>query len=470
MAFITQADLIKMIIEGNAPMTPAQIVGEEIGEFKASPEYQLMLVSEQYWRNRSAVQGKTVKIDTRSNTKIEHPILRKLVNQKTSYLLSSPFSVASENKAYTAALGEVFDDAFRGKIKGMATDAIKYGIGYLQPYFDQGSLYWARLPSTEVIPLWEDAEHERLYGFIRFYQQTVYEGTSKREITRAELWTTAGVQYFVNNDGVFREDDEQPAQSHFTLGNTAYNWEQVPLVWLRYNDDELPLLYFIRELIDDVNWQKSVTADALRDVVNFIYILKNYGGQSLAEFIQGLKDHLAIQVDADGGVDKLNAEINIDAVMKFLDAQRRDLYDYGSGVDVKDPDLGNASGTAINFRYMDLDADCRALGAELKVSLQRAKLFIDFYLQAIGKGGFTDQSFDVTFATEMPVNEKEVIENAKNSVGIISNATIIKNHPWVENPEEEVKQLDKERQEVVEQTRIEYPGDVNLDDQGGEDE
>lgn len=470
MAFLTQTDLIKLIIEGNAPMTPAQVVGEEIGAFKASPEYQLMLASEQYWRNRSAVQNKTVKIDTRSNTKIEHPILRKLINQKTSYLLSSPFSVASENKAYTAALGEVFDNTFRGKLKGMATDAIKYGIGYLQPYFDQGRLCWARLPSTEVIPLWEDAEHERLYGFIRFYPQTVYERTNKREITRAELWTTSGVQYFLNDGGAFREDTEQPAQSHFTIGEEPYIWEQVPLIWLRYNEDELPLLYFIRELIDDVNWQKSVTADVLRDVVNFIYILKNYGGQDLAAFIQGLREHLAIQVDTDGGVDKLNAEIDIDAVMKFLDAQRRDLYDYGSGVDVKDPDLGNASGTAINFRYMDLDADCRALGAELKVSLQRAKLFIDFYLQATGKGSFTDQAFDITYATEMPVNEKEVIENAKNSVGIISNATIIKNHPWPEDLEKELKQIQKERREAMRETGRPYPGDEDDDDQDGEDE
>ena len=42
------------------------------------------------------------------------------------------------------------------------------------------------------------------------------------------------------------------------------------------------------------------------------------------------------------------------------------MFDFAAAVDTKDPDLGNASGTAINFRYMDLDADCDSLGTELK--------------------------------------------------------------------------------------------------------
>jgi SPP1 family phage portal protein len=470
MALVTQSDLIKAIIAGNAPMTTAQIVTEEVKCFTGSPAYKLMLDAEKYWRNRSAVQDKTVLIDGRSNTKIEQPILRKLINQKTSYLLSSPFSIASENETYMGALADVFDDTLRRKIKGATTNAIKYGIGYLQPYFENGALRWARLPAYEVIPLWDDAEHEELNGFIRFYDQVIYEGINKRTITRAEFWTSAGVQYFISNipGGAFQDDIERPPVPHFTADTTPYNWEQVPLVWLKYNEDELPLLYFLKEIIDDVNWQKSVTSDVLRDIVNFIFILKNYGGADLAEFIKGVKEHFAIKVDADGGVDKLSADLNIDAVMKYLDEQRRALYDFGSGVDTKDPDLGNASGTAINFRYMDLDADCRAIGVELKDAMQRMKLFIDLYLQATGKGSYKEYKIDVTFATDMPVNETDVITNCKNSAGTISQRTIVKNHPWVEDPDEEIKQLAKERKAAMQQTGGKYPGDGDDDDdQGG---
>ena len=460
---LTEMDRIKMILSDpeKVPMSLAQIVGEEIKEFKSSEQYKIMVEAEQYYRNRSDVQRKTNDVANRSNCKIEHPILKKLVDQKVNYLLSKPWTVDTSNKAYAEALGEIFDAMFRKKIKSLGKNAIKSGIAWIQPYFDEdGKLAFMLIPSTEIIPLWRDSERTKLDAFIRFYDQTVYIGTRKHTITRAEFWYPGGVKRFVTGlEGGFRfmvdkeygTEENDYTESHFVVGNKAYNWEEVPIAWLRYNDEELPLCYFVKDLIDDINWQTSVTADVLRDVAKFIYILKNYGGQDLGEFIKDLKEHLAIKVTSDGGVDKLQADINIDAVMAFLDKQRRDVFGFASAVDTKDPDLGNASGTAINFRYMDLDADCDALGIELKETFQRLKLFIDVYLQLIGKGDFTKEQFDIIFNTDMPVNETEIINNIRVSEGILSKRTQIQNHPWVTDADEELARIEEERKKAMEE-------------------
>lgn len=106
MAELSVMDRINMILSDpeKATMTLAQIVSEEIREFKASPEYAIMLEAESYYRNRSDVQRKTVDVANRSNTKIEHPILKKLVDQKANYLLSKPWTVDTKNSAYGEAL------------------------------------------------------------------------------------------------------------------------------------------------------------------------------------------------------------------------------------------------------------------------------------------------------------------------------------------------------------------------------
>ena len=75
------------------PMSLAQIVSEEIREFKASEKYKIMLEGERYYRNRSSVQEKKVEVANRSNTRIERPILKNLVDQKSSYLLAKPWTV-----------------------------------------------------------------------------------------------------------------------------------------------------------------------------------------------------------------------------------------------------------------------------------------------------------------------------------------------------------------------------------------
>ena len=340
---------------------------------------------------------------------------------------------------------------------------MKSGIAWLQPYFDEnGKLAFMRIPSSEVVPLWKDSEHTKLDAFIRFYDQTVYVGTRKHTITHAEFWWPGGVRYFKmdafagSGAGEFQVDKDHGNEAndwtepHFTVGDKAYNWDEAPIVWLKYNEEELPLCYFVKDLIDDINWQNSVTADVLRDVAKFIYVLKNYGGADLAEFLRELKENMAIKVDGDGGVDKLQADLNIDAVMAFLDNERRDIYDYAAAVDTKDPDLGNASGTAINFRYMDLDTDCASLGDELQDTFRRLKLFLDVYFQATGKGDFTGDSFDIVFNMDLPVNETDVISNVRASDGLISRRTNLQNHPWVKDVDEELAQLKAEKQEEME--------------------
>lgn len=458
-------DRINMILSDpeKATMSLAQIVSEEIREFKASEQYKIMLEAEQYYRNRSSVQKKAVDVANRSNAKIERPIMKKLVDQKANYLLSKPWTVDTESENYGNALNDVFDQTFRRKIKSLGKGAVKSGIAWIQPYFgDDGKLAFMRVPSTEVVPLWRDSERTKLDAFIRFYDQIIYVGTRKHTITHAEFWWTGGVRYFKTDAfagtgaGDFHVDKDHGEEStdwtepHFVVEKKAYNWEETPIAWLKYNEEELPLCYFVKDLIDDINWQNSVTADVLRDVAKFIYILKNYGGADLAEFLKDLKEHLAIKVSSDGGVDKLQADLNIDAVMAFLDNERRDIYDFASAVDTKDPDLGNASGTAISFRYMDLDADCDSLATELKDTFHRLKLFIDVYFQITGKGDFTKDDFDIVFNMDLPVNETDVINNARTSDGILSKRTILRNHPWVKDVDEELDQISAEKQEDME--------------------
>lgn len=121
---------IRRIIEsGNGTrMTLPEIIAEEIRDFYASPQFTIMEEAEQYYRNRSSVQGKTTKYKDRSNTKIEHPILRKLVDQKANYLLSKPFSVESENPAYAKSLSELFDSQFRQQVKSLGKGAVKSAL------------------------------------------------------------------------------------------------------------------------------------------------------------------------------------------------------------------------------------------------------------------------------------------------------------------------------------------------------
>lgn len=196
MAEYSVMDRINMIISDpdHATMTLAQIVTEEIREFKASEQYANMIQAEAYYRNRTDVQRKTNDVANRSNTRIEHPILKKLVDQKANYLLGKPFTVDTKNSSYGDALNDVFDQTFRRKIKSLGKGAVKSGIAWLQPYFDDGKLAFMRIPSAELVPIWRDAERTKLDAFIRFYDRMEKIDTA----STAAAWST-GAKGIANN-------------------------------------------------------------------------------------------------------------------------------------------------------------------------------------------------------------------------------------------------------------------------------
>ncbi len=443
-------------------MSDGEILGEEIREFKAGEGYRLMLEAERYYRNRSAVQDKVNPVRNRSNTRIEHPIVKKLVDQKADYLMARPFAVKASCPEYAAALADVFDARMRRKLKAIVKTAVKQGVAWAQPYIKTGAAGRAAfdvmlVPPVELVPIWSDAERSELSGGIRFFDEVVYAGNVRLRRPRAEVWTRRGVQrYFAppvnlgvssgvaySLDTAFGCADDDYTEPWVAIGGKAFVTDEVPLCWMRGNDEELPLHYFIKELVDDINWQTSVTADMLRDIAQFIFVLKDYGGQDLAEFLRDLQNHRAVKVSGTGGVEKLQAQLDIDAVMQFLKKNRADVIYYANSVDTGDADLGNASGQSINFRYMDLDSSCVALAGEMQEMLRRMKLFIDIYLQAAGKGDFSRETFEVVFNMDMPVNEGDVIDNVAKWDGI-SLRTRLENHPWVTDVEEEMRRLEGE--------------------------
>ena len=77
--------------------------------------------------------------------------------------------------------------------------------------------------------------------------------------------------------------------------------------------------------------------------------------------------------------------------------------------------------------------------------------FVRVHLANTGVGDFTNEDVTVIFNRDILVNESEAIENCGKSAGIISNETLVKQHPWVDDPEEELERIAAEKLKAVEE-------------------
>ena len=456
--FITTGQKVSNMLAYGAKkvLSMEEIIVNEIREWDNSPIKSDMLSGWKYYRNEQ-------------ESVIKSGFVRKLTKQKNDYLLGKPFSVKGENEGYLSFLNYIFNAAFRQKLKRTGVQAITKGIGWMQVYLDNNCIGFQVIPSEEVIPLWLDAAHTKLEGVIRTYYREEYEGMSKKNVRHVEYWDSHGVKRYVLDGGRLIKDVEGGDSAHLTINGKENNWERVPFIAFKYNDDELPLLKGLRSMIDDYDKQKGIIAKLLQDIPNFVYVLKNYGGADLAEFLSDLKKYKAVKTEEDGDVDKLQADIDINAYDIYMQQARKDIYEFGRGVDTQAVDLGNASGQALKFRYADLDMDCNDMEVEFKAGMQSLLWFVNRYLALTGKGNYLSEQVDFVFNRDVVINEAEAISECANSKDIISDATIIANHPWVEDAKEEEKRLEEQRRNQAKEQREKF-GVVQNTPPGADDE
>lgn len=397
--------------------------------------------------------GIKVEDDTKPNNRIPHGWHKLLVDQKTGYLVGQPINFAADNESFQEYindyLGEKFDDIANELVK----NASNKGVEWLHPYIDEnGEFDFIITPAEQIIPIYAGEGNKRLGLVIRFYPITI----DNVETIKVELWDENTVTFYIKQDGKYVLDPYEPnnPDSHFYFGTSdnekGYGWGKVPFIPFKNNEELRGDIHDYKEHIDAFDLTVSDNQNAFEEFQNLIYVLKGYEGQSLSEFTTNLKFYKAVSVEAGegSGVDTINNEIPMDSADKHLDRLRESIFFFGQGVDVGTDKFGNSpSGIALRFLYSLLELKASTLERKFRTSIQSLLWFLCEYLKMSGKGEFNYKEVDFTFKRTMLMNELEQAQIAQASKGVISDETIINNHPWVKDSEQELERLARQREE-----------------------
>ena len=250
-------------------------------------------------------------------------------------------------------------------------------------------------------------------------------------------------------------------------------WEQNPRRNLQGTwDHQIPLIRRVKTLQDGINTMISDFENNMQeDARNTILILKNYDGENLGEFRRNLATFGAVKVRDDGDVTTLTVEVSSENYKAILDVFKKALIENARGYDAKDDRLsGNPNQMNIQSMYSDIDLDANGMETEFQAAFEELLWFINNHFSNTGVGDFTDD-VAIVFNRDILINESESIENCSKSVGILSNETIVEQHPWVTDVEAEMARLQKEKEEAMAQAQ-EYAGafqtgNPNQGDNGG---
>ena len=475
--FLTRK-VTNLILQGaSSRMSDKEFLEKEISRWKNSPQRIMQIKGHLYYDNEHDILkrkrtmigegGKLQVVGNLPNNRLIDNQYAKMVNQKANYLLGQPFAIEGENTEYVEFLKEVFNKRFMKTLKNGGKAALNGGLAWLYPYYtDAGELAFRLFPSYEILPFWKDSEHTILDFAARLYQVMGYEGTIPKVIEKVEVYDLTGIHKFILDGEILIPDVSTENENFESPYVTAIdsegeviglNWEKIPLIPLKYNEGEIPLIKKVKTLQDGINVMLSDFENNMQeDARNTILVLKNYDGTNLGEFRKNLATYGAVKVRFDGetkgGVETLEITVNAENYKVILEIFKKALIENAMGYDAKDDRLsGNPNQMNIQSMYSDIDLDANEMETEFQAAFEEILWFVNAHLANTGRGNFENEEVTIIFNRDILINESEAIANCAASVGIISDETIIGMHPWIDDPQQELERLEKQREKEKEE-------------------
>lgn len=389
-----------------------------------------------------------------------------LVDQKASYMFTAPPLFDTKDDTLNEIVAATLGDGYAKKCKDLCVDASNAGVGWLHYWIDEKKGFcYGVIPSMQLRPVYSLRLEKELEAVLRTYRMVddngdewqIYEIWNDKECQayrkRAEMFQPFDMFSYINLDGM-----AEPTNTF------RHDFGAVPFIPFPNNNVCTGDLDKIKNLIDSYDKTYSGFVDDLEDIQQVVFVLTNYGGADLKQFLSDLKYYKTIQVESAGsddksGVSTLTIDIPVEARDKLLDITRKAIFDMGQGIDPQQQGFDNTSGEAMKFLYSLL---------ELKAGLMETEFRAGFgeLVRAIGRYyGKEPEQIVQTWTRTSIRNDAELVDMCQKSIGVISTKTILKNHPFVENAEDEEKELAAEKEKAANDADI-YRNAFNQ--QGGE--
>lgn len=463
------------------------IIDSLYSRFKSSPEYIAMEESDKYYHmDNTTIMGRknmvtlsedrteedengvntvytytTTKEDTtKANNKIPHGFHYELVNQCKNFLAGNPVRLSWKNVTpadeFKVELDRILNDwndwgTFN---QIMIKDAQKYGKSYARVSIHPrtGQLRFLPISPKELVVLKD--EFEDIYLALRYYEIDSYNDEGEVvKVKYCEVLDDEKKDVYTQQKGKWIHDEEvsmfevQTSHGDVVTRSESKSWGKVPIIEWKFTDDGINALAPIKDFIDLADSNLSDFANDLDDINELVWILKNYNGQDLNEFLRDVKETKAIKVGADGDVRTERNELPYKARVELYDIVIRNIYRFGRGIDFTDrSNLGNITGTGLKWSYELLEEKANELELHGQKALDDLMEFVFIYMRQEGtlKDDYDATSIEFIFDRSLMINEQENVDTMLKFNQMGSLKTALENTSIVHDVDEELSRIEEE--------------------------
>lgn len=395
---------------------------------------------------------------SKANHKAKHSYLQELVNQCTNYLAGKPIKIdykqdiAEEKKDLID--NELYrNNNFLGFLQKNIDNVQLYGKSFMRIVKNEEKIKFVTYDPKELIMFYDEFDEPILA--IRYFTKTELDDDKKgvSEVKYAEVfdkehkitfrqnkkgqWEKGAKELVYANKVTYTDEEGTEIKSEVT----SLEVPVFPIIEWKFNDGCIPTISNIKDFIDLQDTNLSDLANNVEDIQDAIWILENYNGQNLKEFMEDLKVKKALKVGIGGSAHAETIEIPVEARTKLYELCDKNIYKFGFGINFSERDsLGNVTGVGLKWSYAPLEEKANSIENNGQEALNN---FFNILFTLMGLE-YDSNDLEFVFNKTMIANEQEQTSTVMSASQVLSRKTILANLPMVKDVDEELEELEGE--------------------------
>lgn len=276
---------------------------------------------------------------------------------------------------------------------------------------------------SDTIAVYRDSHKEDVVCFIRKYVDVEIDELTGEETLidyyevyykDGEVWHRDTYNYELDNRDTEEVLSEAPV--FIELGKTG----------------DAPLYAYVEGLLDAFDHILINQDTAVAKNTKPLTEVRGYSGTDDAELQYAVEELSIVKVDGSGGITLHSRSMDSASIDLWAKRLMQEYYEATATVG-KETELQYAmSGKAMDRLFVDMENSARELAAVLETALKA-------YFEVLGY-----ENVDIIWNTDRPVDDLEIISGIQASRGLVSDRTLLEQHPWVDDVDKELERLEEE--------------------------
>lgn len=383
-----------------------------------------------YYEGKHDILNKSYADDSKECNHIVTNFCKVIADTYSGYICGKAVSYVSNDDITDVQEAINYNDSASADMN-FITNALIYGVAYELQWLDKDAkTRYSQINPLNAFAIYDNTLDSELLYFVRWYDADNFDETDTKHL---EVYSASSKKTYKMNGlgGSLELISEEP---HY--------FKDIPVSVFYLNENEESIFNSIISLNDAYNELQSAEIDDFQAWVDSY--LKLSGVDADEEDIASMKANRVLILPENATADWLTKNANDTQIVNLLDNIKENIFKVTACPDMADETFLAQSGTALAYKLVGFENVASGIVARFRKAIQRRIELICNILNLKATDAVW-RDISINFVRNLPVNITETIQLVNALKGIVSDATLLAQIPFIDDVQAEIEAVKKQK-------------------------